>query len=58
MHDKRSLSAGVRFTAAAVGFLLYAAAANGGVHSTAAQFDLAIQDMNVKQLSSTPMFRR
>jgi hypothetical protein len=43
--------------AAAAGVLLCAAAADGGVRSSAVHFDLAVQDMNVKQLSSTPMFR-
>jgi hypothetical protein len=57
MHEKHWLQAGARFAAAATALLFCAGAAGGGVRSTPAQFDLAIRDMNVKQLSSTPMFR-
>jgi hypothetical protein len=57
VHQKHGLQSGARFAAAAAALLLCAAAAGGGVRSTSAPFDLAIRDMNVKQLSSTPMFR-
>jgi hypothetical protein len=56
VHQKHVWRSGARLAAFATVVLLCAAAA-GGVRSTLAPYDLAIRDMNVKQLSSTPMFR-
>jgi hypothetical protein len=50
--------AGASVAAAGAGFLLFVATAGGAVPSPSpVPFDLAIQEMSVKQVSSTPMFR-
>ena len=58
MHSKQGMRTGVGLAAAAAGSFLFIAAASSGVRSSLpASFDLAVRDLTVKQLSSTPMFR-
>ena len=57
MAQRKRWQAGARFAAFAMSLLLCAAAAGGSVRSASAPYDLAIRDMNVKQLSATAMFR-
>ena len=57
MHKNHWTQTGVSAAVAAAGCLLFIAAAEGGVRAAAAPFDLAVQEVRVKQVSSTPMFR-
>jgi hypothetical protein len=58
VYKSHWVEAGVTVAAAAAGSLLFIAAAGGGVRSASTPpFDLAIREISVKQLSSTPMFR-
>jgi hypothetical protein len=54
MHGSAVLAA----AAAAVVLSLVVAPGRAAGTESSAQFDLAVQEMTVKQLSSTPMFRR
>jgi hypothetical protein len=58
VHKNRWVQTGATVSAVAVGSLLFITAAGGAIRpSSSVPFDLAIAEMNVKQLSSTPMFR-
>jgi hypothetical protein len=58
VHRNQWLQTGASTVAAAAGSLLFISAAVGGDRpALPAPFDLGIQAMSVKQLSSTPMFR-
>jgi hypothetical protein len=58
VHKIHWLQTGASFAAASTGFLLFIASAGGEVRSAApASFDLAVREVNVTQLSSTPLFR-
>jgi hypothetical protein len=57
VHKNQWTQTGVSAAVAAAGCLLFIAAAEGGVRGAAVPFDLAVQEVLVKQVSSTPMFR-
>jgi hypothetical protein len=58
VHKNHAVRTGASVAAAAAGFLLCIGAAGGGLRSASSvPFDLALQEMSVKQVSSTPMFR-